>query len=175
MKKSISLLIILLLLSCSSLYAQFSAGRVYIGGNTSMSLVKDFSKSQSTAFIDLKGGLMVKEYTLVGGKIGYVSTGTEVGKQRDVLLGGFWRQYWTKDFIPEGFFTDTSIEYLVSSTIPEGGGATDSESSIYYGLGIGYDWFVVKNVAIEPMIDYRGGFRGGTSQLGFRLGLLLVL
>lgn len=160
MKKKVFAVIAAMFVSMAG-YAQFEAGKKYIGASLSGLNLSYNGISECSFGIEAKGGYMFEDSWMATAQIGY-------SKQHDVPAS-FMAAVGARYFIVQnGLYLGASMSYMH---------AGDSYDDFLPGIQVGYAFFLSDKVTVEPEIYYNQSFKnhGDYSTIGLRIGIGVYL
>lgn len=159
MRRKIVMVIMAMVISVSC-YAQFEAGKKYIGASLSgLDLSYNGSKELSLG-VQAKGGYLLQDNFMLLAQAAYEKQ-TDVPYTVNLGLGA--RYY----LVQNGIYFGASASYTHS----------DHFDDVMPSVQVGYSFFINGSVTIEPELYYNQSFKnhGDYSTIGFRIGLGVYL
>lgn len=136
----------------------FAGGSIYIDSRTDK--VGTNKSTSFTTSVNPKGGYFIKDNIAVGAelsistsstdaKLSSISTTANTSSYGLILLGRY--------YFKNNFFGELAPGFGSSTTEQETFGITNKIKSSFYGarIGAGYAFFLGKNIAVEPTLNYR--------------------
>lgn len=144
--------------SAKSKGTYFAGGSIYIDSRTDK-----IGTNKSTSFttsINPKGGYFIKDNIAVGAELGISTSSTDV-KPSSISTTASTNSYGLillgRYYFKNNFFAEVAPGFGTSTTEQKSFGITNKIKSSFYGarIGAGYAFFLGKNIAVEPTLNYR--------------------
>ena len=160
MRKKLLISVVALFVSMAS-FAQFEAGKKYVGASLSSLSLSYNGLEEGNFGIEAKGGYMFENDWMATAQIGY-------HKQHDVpssFMAAVGARYY---IVQNGLYLGLSVNYVH---------AGESYDDFLPSLQVGYAFFLNDKVTVEPEIYYNQSFKnhGDYSTIGLRIGFGVYL